>query len=259
MQEALKDKAILLIKLDKMGAELDSYKLRLIENEIKAKRETLERLELSNAKRIKTKYRRMKFIGEPKSFQDILALMNGLDSYPLKSKERLAALEEFCIYSNSSEENLDKLRTLNGARHAAKSLASTDASIVVRALVFGAQLTKNNAKACETFIEHGSISYIVEYLNSSNENFRVESLNVLRQISEYPLAQPVFQKFQILSRIIILLEEGMQMKSDVGFEQAISAIKIIRSFIVTGGQQERATTELHNLGGIQTLCKCFFS
>lgn len=77
----------------------------------------------------------------------------------------------------------------------------------------------------------------------------MESLNVLRQISEHALAQPVFQKFQILSRIIILLEEGMQMKSDVGFEQAISAIKIIRNFVVSG-QQERATIELHNLGGI---------
>lgn len=57
-----------MIKLDKMGAELDGYKLRLIENEIKAKRETLERLEISNARRIKTRLRRMKFIGEPKSF-----------------------------------------------------------------------------------------------------------------------------------------------------------------------------------------------
>lgn len=168
-----------------MGAELDSYKLRLIENEIKAKRETLERLEISNARRIKTKYRRMKFIGEPKSFQEILNLMSGMDSYPLKSKERLAALEEFCIYSNSNEENLEKLRTLNGARHAAKSLASTDASIVVRALVFAAMLTKGNPKVCETFIEQGAINYIVEYLNSSNENFRVESLNVLQQISEF--------------------------------------------------------------------------
>ena len=207
-----------MIKLDKMSAELDSYKLRLIENEIKAKREALERLEISNARRIKTKYKRMKFIGEPKSFQEILNLMSSLDTYPLKSKERMAALEEFCIYANSTEENLEKLRTLNGARHAAKSLASTDPSIVVRSLCFAALLTKGNYKACETFIEHGAVNYIIEYLNSSNENFRVESLNVLEQISEFPVAYPVFSKFQILTRIIILLEEGLQMKSDVGFE-----------------------------------------
>lgn len=56
-QQALQDRATTLIKLDKMGAELDSYKLRLIENEIKAKRETLERMEISNARRIKTKYK----------------------------------------------------------------------------------------------------------------------------------------------------------------------------------------------------------
>ena len=67
-QTLSQEKATLLIKIDKMGAELDSYKLRLIENEIKGKRETLERLEISNARRIKTKYKRMKFIGEPKTF-----------------------------------------------------------------------------------------------------------------------------------------------------------------------------------------------
>jgi hypothetical protein len=58
-------------------------------------------------------------------------------------------------------------------------LASTDPSIVVRALVFAAMLTKKNKKACEVFLENGAINYIIEYLNSSNESFRVESLNVL--------------------------------------------------------------------------------
>ena len=76
---ALKEKATLLIKLDKMGAELDSYKLRLIENEIKAKRETLERMEISNARRIRTKYKRMKFIGDPKTFQEILGLLINME------------------------------------------------------------------------------------------------------------------------------------------------------------------------------------
>lgn len=91
----------------------------------------------------------------------------------------MAALEEFCIYANASEENLDKLRTLNGAKHAAKSLASTDPSIVVRALCFAALLTRNNQQSCESLLEHSTVTYIIEHLNSSNENFRVESLNVL--------------------------------------------------------------------------------
>jgi 2-methylisocitrate lyase-like PEP mutase family enzyme len=102
--------------------------------------------------------------------------MNNMESFPLKSRERLAALEEFCIYGNSTIDNLEKLRSMNGPRHAAKSLASTDASIVIRALVLASQLTQNNEKACEEFLTQGSINYIIEYLNSSNENFRVEAL-----------------------------------------------------------------------------------
>jgi hypothetical protein len=85
--------------------------------------------------------------------------MSEMDSYPLKSKERLGALEEYCIYANANEENTEKLRTLNGARHAAKSLASTDPSIVVRALCFAALLSKGSKKSCEALIEHGAINY----------------------------------------------------------------------------------------------------
>lgn len=74
--------------------------------------------------------------------------MNNMEAYPLKSKERLASLEEFCIFGNATEENLEKLRSMNGARHSSKSLASTDASIVVRALCLGAMLTKGNERSC---------------------------------------------------------------------------------------------------------------
>ena len=77
----------------------------------------------------------------------------------------------------------------------------------------------------------------MEYLNSSNENFRVESLNVLQQISEFSLSQQIFQKFNLIGRIIILLEEGLQMKSDAGFEQAISAIKIIYNYVKVTQEQ----------------------
>lgn len=74
--------------------------------------------------------------------------MNNMEMFPLKSKERLAALEEFCIYGNASFDNLDKIRSMNGPRHASKSLASTDASIVVRALCLAAMMTKGNEAAC---------------------------------------------------------------------------------------------------------------
>lgn len=84
---------------------------------------------------------------------------------------------------------------MHGARFAAKSFASTDSSIVVRALVFASLLSKDNKKACESLIENGAVHYIVEYLNSSNESLRVESLNVLENISLYSSALPLFAKF----------------------------------------------------------------
>lgn len=142
----------------------------------------------------------------------------------------MASLEEFIIFGNASDENLEKLRNLNGARHAAKSLASTDAQIVVRALCLGAQLTKGSEKASEDFLSMGSINYIVEYLNSSNESFRVEALQVLENISEFQIGYQVFTKFQILTRVIILLEEGLQTKTDAGIDQATSTVKILRNF-----------------------------
>jgi|LauGreDrversion4_2_1035121.scaffolds.fasta_scaffold199483_4 hypothetical protein len=76
----------------------------------------------------------------------------------------------------------------------------------------------------------GSINYIVEYLNSSNESFRVEALQVLENISEFQIGYQVFTKFQILTRVIILLEEGLQTKTDAGIDQATSTVKILRNF-----------------------------
>lgn len=46
-------------------------------------------------------------------------------------------------------------------------------------------LTKGSEKACEEVLGLGSINYIVEYLNSSNEQFRVEALQLLENISEF--------------------------------------------------------------------------
>jgi len=84
----------------------------------------------------------------------------------------------------------------------------------------------------------------------------VESLSVLEQISLYLISESVFKKHNILTRVIVLLEEGLQLKSEVGFEQAVSAIKILRNFAkICPGV---APQELHNFGAIQTLAKCFY-
>ena len=46
------------------------------------------------------------------------------------------------------------------------------------------------------------------------------------------------------------------MKSDSGYDQAISAIKILRNYTKISS---KANDELHNYGAIQTLSKAFFS
>jgi hypothetical protein len=188
------ENANMINKLDKMGAELDSYKIKLIENETKAKREFYERQQIANSRVVKTKFRPLRFIGEAKSFQEILNMMNGLDQLPLNNKERQISLEEFCIYGELDEDNVDKLRALGGARHASKSIMATDTTVVIRALVFASLLAKDDEKSCQILVENGAITSLLEYLNSNNENFRVETLFVLEEISRYPLIAKLFRE-----------------------------------------------------------------
>jgi hypothetical protein len=50
------EKSILQGKNERLAADLDNLKLKLIQNEIKTKKISLERADISSAKRIKTKY-----------------------------------------------------------------------------------------------------------------------------------------------------------------------------------------------------------
>lgn len=106
-----------------------------------------------------------------------------MDSYSLKSKDRMAALEEFNIYCNANNEYIQKIRALNGIKFAAKSLASSEAGIVLRALSLSGILVNDNPKSCDDFIDNGGLNYLIEYLNSSNDSFRVESMNILKHLS----------------------------------------------------------------------------
>jgi len=46
------------------------------------------------------RFKRLKFIGEPRNFQEIMKILANLENFPLKSKQRLIAIEELCIYVN---------------------------------------------------------------------------------------------------------------------------------------------------------------
>ena len=71
-------------------------------------------------------------------------LMKDLASYGLNSKERSAALEEFCIFGNSTKADLKSLGSLEGARHAAESLRSPDPGVVARSLCLASLLCAGN-------------------------------------------------------------------------------------------------------------------
>lgn len=69
-----------------------------------------ERAAVANAQRIKTKYHRIRFVGEPKLFQEVLELLKNFPGLPLKASERLTGLEELYIFASVSAANSDKLR-----------------------------------------------------------------------------------------------------------------------------------------------------
>jgi len=70
-------------------------------------------------------------------------------------------------------------------------------------------ILREDRKSCEQFLEHGGAKQMVEYLSSSNEVYRVESLVVLERISQFEVINKIFTKYNILIKMIVLLEEGL--------------------------------------------------
>ena len=90
---------------------------------------------------------RNKFGGESKTYNDISYLMSEMDVYKLNSKDRLRALESFCIYGGLLVANILKLYKLGALKHAAASLATQDKRIYLRALTLISMITDDNEDA----------------------------------------------------------------------------------------------------------------
>ena len=91
-------------------------------------------------------------------------------------------------------------------------------------------LCRNSERSTEIFIENGGFPYLIEGFNSGDNEIRVEALNALETISEFEVSISQFHKYNLLMRTIILLEEGLQMCSQMGDTQAISSLQIIRNY-----------------------------
>lgn len=179
-------------------------------------KEVVNRRELSDQQRVDNTYRRQRFLGEPRAYDQILHWVNGLDGYPVGAPEREKVLEELCIFASFSDSNRLKLVALNAMRHACKSFAATSSpATVTKALTLcGYLLSKDGSgQASKQLATAKGITEIISFLDSPDKHMRVESLFILEKLSEHmePYAfRELSSKFQSLSKVNRLLSEGVE-------------------------------------------------
>ena len=90
---------------------MNSTKLRLIENDIKRKTEESTRAAILNGKRIRTKNKSLRFIGEPRIYKEILDMTELIEQDPSRD-DLIVMLEDMSVYGNSSPYSLERLSEL---------------------------------------------------------------------------------------------------------------------------------------------------
>ena len=101
----------MLMQIDRLRADINSTKLRMVESDIKRKTEESTRAAIMNGRRIRTKYATLRFIGEPKVFKDIASAADMIFEDPQRA-DLILMLEDMSVYGNSSGYSLDRLRPL---------------------------------------------------------------------------------------------------------------------------------------------------
>jgi hypothetical protein len=172
-------------------------------------------------------YGRNKFGGHSKSFDEIKSLSKEMDTYRINSRERLYALESFCVYGSLLIVNVQKLYKIGAIKHAAASLASKDKDILLRALTLLSMLTDDNEDASLELFDAYDIKHILLALNSAQDSFRIEALNILKNITMTRCPLQEFKNYDIVTRSIILLEEGLAMNSEIGQIQVVYSLTLI--------------------------------
>jgi hypothetical protein len=170
---------------------------------------------------------RNKFGGHSKTFDEITNIIKEMDTYKTNSKERLQALESFCVYGSLLLANIQKLYKIGALKHAAASLASHDKGILLRALTLLSMLTDDNEDASLELFDAYDIKYIFSALNSAQDRFRIEALNILKNITMKRCPLDEFKAYDIVTKSIILLEEGLITNSEIGKIQVIYSLILI--------------------------------
>lgn len=141
--------------------------------------------------------------------------------------------------------NVDKLVSLGCVKHAALSMASSDSSIFLRALALASLLTDDNEGASDSLLETDCLKYVLGALNSANDAYRLEALNILKNVTEHRPPVKKLKEYDISTKLIILLEEGLELDTDVGRLQAYLVLKILGHL---GKYTEEFADALYNHG-----------
>jgi hypothetical protein len=100
-------------------------------------------------------------------------------------------------------------------RHAAKSISAVNnPPIVVKALNLCGYLLSKDAggRASKQLVDLGAVKEIVPFLDSPNENFRIESLYVIEMLAKYGDAfdfRDIAMRYQVLPKVSRLLQESV--------------------------------------------------
>lgn len=150
--------------------------------------------------------------------------------------------------------NVEKLYKLGAVKHAAISLASSNMEIFLRALTLLSMLTDDNDDACLALQETYDIKYIFIALSSAQENYRLEALNILVNMTKSRVPVNDLKAYDIVTKSIILLEEGLGLDSEIGRIQTILTLNLISNL----GKASKEFTETYfAYGSVQSFFKCF--
>ena len=88
IQNHMDNELKLLNKISVMSTEIEYLKQKVMMNSLTVERETMARQEMSDQQRINPNYRRLRYIGEPRPYDEILQWSSDLDRHSLYAKDR---------------------------------------------------------------------------------------------------------------------------------------------------------------------------
>lgn len=79
--------------------------------------------------------------------------------------------------------------------------------------------------SCTSFFQSGAAESAIKMLNSANDYNRIEAMHIVVNLSHFKeTCTDVFKKYNLLTRMIVLIEEGLQLQSDFGYNLASLAL-----------------------------------